>query len=92
MKFSIFPATSVNITVIVLTRSIAVHDMITNPFTNVLGAVAVLEGPSTIEFAVLPSAITLGTVYVPGEQKAIPTNALARLISIVGHDIDEDAR
>ena len=65
MKFvMIESASSVNSPVIVLTRTLAMHGIITDPFTNVRGAVAVLEGTSTVELTVPPSAVKVIAIDV----------------------------
>ena len=40
------------------------HGIITDPFTNVRGAVAVLEGTSTVELTVPPSAVKVIAIDV----------------------------
>ena len=65
MKFvMIESASSVNSPVIVLTRTLAMHGIITDPLTNVRGAIAVLEGTSTVELAVPPSAVKVIAIDV----------------------------
>ena len=65
MKFVMIESSSVNSPVIVLTRTLAMHGMIiTDPLTNVRGAVAVLEGTSTVELTVPPSAVKVIAIDV----------------------------
>ena len=64
MKFVIAVATSVNSPVIVLTRTLAMLGILTDPLTNVHSAVAVLEGTSTIELTIFPSAIKVIAIDV----------------------------
>jgi hypothetical protein len=64
MKFVMIESASVNSPVIVLTRTLAMHGILTDPFTNVRGAVAVLEGTSTVELTVPPSAVKVIAIDV----------------------------
>ena len=65
MKFVMIESSSVNSPVIVLTRTLAMHGMIiTDPLTNVRGAVAVLEGTSAVELTVPPSAVKVIAIDV----------------------------
>ena len=64
MKFVIAVATSVNSPIIELTRSLAMHGIITDPLTNVHSAVAVLEGTSAVELTIFPSAVKVITIDV----------------------------